>query len=170
MTANTAHWLGFVIQQCVSCCPVTQRQPSDFIFFLFFFLLPPVLQKACTQLFLCFPFSPRLGSHSREHPVFPGRTLTMLCRACLQGVAEGHLGGYAVEKAYWTDGPHRPPLERPVRKTPVVRTQRLTSTHPSRLNSSTNMAPIHSCSPWSGISSPSLSVLVLNSYKCSSLN
>lgn len=57
----------------------------------------------CSHLDI-FPSRKRTRSRSGEHPVVPGRELSVRRRVGLQGVAESHLRGHAVEEAGGAEG------------------------------------------------------------------
>lgn len=107
MTANTAHWLGFVIQQCVSCCPVTQRQPSDFIFLLFFFCYPQFCKKHALSYSSAFLSAQGLD-HIAENILsfLDARSLCsaeLVCKEWQRVISEGMLWKKLIERMVRTD-------------------------------------------------------------------
>ena len=51
------------------------------------------------------------GSCCREHPLVPGRQVSVLRRVCVPGVVQGHLRGNALEEADREEGQHRQSVE-----------------------------------------------------------
>lgn len=103
MTGNTAHWLGFVFQQCVSCCPVTQR-----LYFLsLFFYYPQFCKKHALSYSSAFLSAQGLD-HIAENILsfLDARSLCsaeLVCKEWQRVISEGMLWKKLIERMVRTD-------------------------------------------------------------------